>query len=266
MHFLERTIRGISQWSGNLLTTVGVFLAAGLLAAILAGALFAVLTQGVLSGATAAADEAVVEWFLGLANPVFDATALIGAALGSSVALWLVLGVGSFFLWRSRHHYSTAVLWTALVGGYVLNRVLKAIFDRPRPSLVTGDLEILGHTFAFPTSPSFPSGHAVTAVVVFGTIAYLVARLEPTVRMRRWTLGAAAGIILLIGITRVYLGVHYPSDVLAGYLSGFIWATSCALSIELLRRLSGRARGNVVEADLESGVRPLKETLHRDEP
>jgi membrane-associated phospholipid phosphatase len=256
---LARIVRWIGERAASLYTAVGAFLVVGLGAAVLTAVLFVFLARGVVGGVGRAADEAVVAWFLGLSNPFFDALALLGAALGSSVALWIVLGIGSAVFWRTRHHYSAAMLWVALVGGYALNRLLKAFFGRPRPRLQAGDLDLLGWTFAFPTSPSFPSGHAVTSVVVFGTLAYLVSRLEPTVRMRRWTLAGAAFLILLIGLSRVYLGVHYPSDVLAGYFAGFVWATACALSIEVVRRLRGRLRGDVEEADLDTGIRPLGE-------
>jgi undecaprenyl-diphosphatase len=144
-------------------------------------------------------------------------------------------------LWRRGRRASVAVLWASLVGGFVLNRLLKAAFDRPRPALRGETVDLFGWSFAFPTSPSFPSGHAITAVVVYGTLAYLVARLEPTPRLRRWTLGGAVALVLLIGLSRVYLGVHYPTDVLAGYLAGFVWVAVCALSVETVQRRRARA-------------------------
>jgi undecaprenyl-diphosphatase len=223
------------------LAALGSLLAVGLAAAVVAAVAFGLLARGVAGGATQEVDEAVVRWFLELSNPVFDVLALLGAALGSAIALWIVLIAGTVVFWRKRRLASVVVLWASLVGGYVLNPVLKAFFARPRPSLRAGDLELLGWTFAFPTSPSFPSGHAVTSVVVFGTLAYLVLRLEPTRRMRRWTLAGAVGLIVLIGTTRVYLGVHYPSDVLAGVLAGFVWTAASALSVEAMGR-SARLR------------------------
>ena len=90
----------------------------------------------------------------------------------------------------------------------------------------------------------------------------LVLRLQPSVRQRRWTLALAGALILLIGLSRIYLGVHYPSDVLAGYLAGFVWASFAALSFEVVRYFAGRRPGVwAQEKDLEKGLRPLRETL-----
>ncbi|MEW5930502.1 MAG: phosphatase PAP2 family protein, partial [Gemmatimonadota bacterium] len=177
-------------------------------------------------------------------------------------AVWVVLAAGTAFLWRSRHRWSLLLLWISLLGARLLSRLLKAVFDRPRPALVDGDLEVLGLRFSFPESASFPSGHAVTSAVVYGTLAYLVVRLEPTRRMRRATLAAAAVLILGIGFSRLYLAVHYPSDVVAGYLAGFAWATWCALGIEALRYFAGgRPEVRRAEADLERGIAPIREAL-----
>lgn len=257
---------GLIRWAGShargLYAAVGLFLLVGLGVAALAVGLFALLAQGVVGGAVQAFDQAAVDWARSLDAPWLDWLALLGAALGSGVATWIVLGVGSVALWVTRHHLSVLLLWIALLGGRLLSAELKALFDRPRPAPVAWDLELFGTPIGFPASPSFPSGHAVTSVIVFGTLAYLVVRLEPTVAMRRWTLGAAAALILLIGLSRVYLGVHYPSDVLAGYLAGFVWATFAAFSIEVVRYFVERepaAAGQ--ERDLEKGLRPVREAV-----
>src|SRR6185503_1141631 len=107
-----------------------------------------------------------------------------------------------------RHRYSAALLVIATFGGILLNNLLKVGFDRPRPHVFEWGSHAL--------SSSFPSGHAMSAAVVYGTVAYLAARLQK----KRWhqvvTMMVALGIILSIAATRLYLGVHYPSDVIAG--------------------------------------------------
>lgn len=257
---------GSARWAVShahgLYTALGVFLLLGIAAASLAAGGFALLAQGVVGGATHAFDQAVVAWARSHASPFLDALAIVGAALGSGTATWIVLGAGSVGLWITRHHYSVLLLWIALVGGRWLSFALKELFDRPRPAPVAWDLQVFGRPVDFPASPSFPSGHAVTSVIVFGTLAYLVVRLEPTVRMRRLTLTAAALLIFLIGLSRIYLGVHYPSDVLAGFLAGFVWASFAAFSIEVVRYAAGR-RPEVAreERDLEKGFRPVREAL-----
>lgn len=244
----------------------GVFLAVGLGLAVLATGLFGLIAEWMVGGATQAFDLAVVEWVRARQAPWLDWLALAGAALGSGLATWIVLGVGSLVLWFTRHHISVLLLWIALLGGRLLSAELKAIFDRPRPEPLSWDLAIFGSPIDFPASPSFPSGHAVTSVILFGTLAYLVVRLEPTVALRRLTLVVAALLILLIGLSRVYLGVHYPSDVLAGYLAGFVWATFAAFATELMRYLVYR-KPEVVreEKDLEKGMRPVREAVQGED-
>jgi undecaprenyl-diphosphatase len=246
---------------------LGLFLGVGLAVSAAALALFAWISRAVLGAAAREADAAVVEFMRANQAPVWDGLALAGAALGSGVAMWVVLIIGTVLLWRSRHHYSVLLLWVALLGGRVLNHQLKVTFGRERPSPDGWDLELLGNPIAFPTSFSFPSGHATTALVVYGTIAYLVARLEPTRRQRRWTLGGAATLILFIGWSRIYLGVHYLSDVIAGYLSGLAWVTLVAMAIEVIRHFA-TFRPDVAEEekDIEKGAEPVREALQQDEP
>lgn len=246
-------------------SAVGIFLVAGLATAVAALGLFALLANAVAAGATQRLDGIVVAALRESASPVWDVLALAGAALGSGAAMWVVLVVGTVFLWRSRHHYSALLLWVALLGGRVLNHELKVAFRRPRPEPRDWSLEVLGRPVDFPLSFSFPSGHATTAMVLYGTLAYLVARLEPTPGQRRATFGAAAFLILLIGWSRIYLGVHYPSDVLAGYLSGLAWATFAALGIEAVRYFAARKPEiQAEERDLEKGLEPLREAAHAE--
>ena len=260
MDAVYRMIRWIGGHVRGFYAAVGLFLIVGLGLAAAAVALFALLAEGLSGGAALAVDEAVVEWARGRTSRWLDWLAFAGAALGSGVATWIVLGVGSAFLWVTRHHISVLLLWVSLLGGRLLSEELKALFDRPRPRPLNWDLELFGRPVVFPASPSFPSGHAVTSIVVFGTLAYLIIRLEPTVRMRRWTLALTGGIILLIGLSRIYLGVHYPSDVLAGYLAGFVWATFSVFSIEVIRYFRDRAPEVIPEEkDLEKGLQPIRE-------
>ncbi|HEX2190021.1 MAG TPA: phosphatase PAP2 family protein [Longimicrobiaceae bacterium] len=262
MDAVYATLRWIRGHVRGFYAAVGLFLVAGLALSAAAIGLFALLATRMAGGATQRFDEAVVRGLQGWKAPWLDALALMGAALGSGAAAWVVIGAGTLYFWRSRHPYSLALLWISLLGGRVLNRLLKEAFGRPRPALVEGDLVLLGYEVGFPTSGSFPSGHALTSVVIYGTLAYLVARLEPTPRMRRWTLAGAAVLVLGIGFSRLYLAVHYPSDVLAGYLAGFVWATTCALGVEAVRYFSDRKpEAREAEADLERGIRPLREAV-----
>jgi undecaprenyl-diphosphatase len=102
----------------------------------------------------------------------------------------------------------------------LLSNALKSIFDRPRPDLVPHAVEV--------SSASFPSGHAMLSAVAYLTLGALVAEVLPQQRFRVYLLLWAVFLTLLVGTTRVYLGVHWPTDVLAGWCVGAAWALTCA--------------------------------------
>jgi undecaprenyl-diphosphatase len=242
---------GVLRWIGRHVrgfhAAVGTFLVAGLVLSLALLFAFVELAEWVMEGKTRAFDEAVLLWMHRHATPRLTVGALEVTALGASLVVWMVVTVASIFLWMSRHRYSVALLWVAVLGAGVINHVLKSLFDRPRPDLFPWRAPYAGHA-------SFPSGHSMTAMVAYATLAYLVARLEPTPTLRRLTLGVTAVVILLIGLSRMYLGVHYPTDVVAGYITGLVWATFCALGIEAVRYFRGR-RPEVEseEKDLDAG-------------
>ena len=169
-----------------------------------------------------------------------------------AVGVFLIIGlvvvlIASVFLWSSRHHYSAALLWVSMLGAGFVNAALKVSFNRPRPDVFPWRTQHVGLA-------SFPSGHAMTSIVVYGTLAFLIARLAPTRFLRRLTWTLAILVILLIGWSRLYLGVHYPSDVLAGFVMGTAWAVICGLGIEAVRYFRSRRPMVVVEEkDLETG-------------
>lgn len=234
---LRRILFEILRWIGRHVrgfhAAVGTFLAAGLAVALLLLLAFAKLADWVAEGKTQTFDEAVLLWIDGHASPALTVAALEVTALGATLVVFMLAAIASAFLWVTRHRYSVLLLGVAVLGTGALNTVLKALFDRPRPDLFPWRAPYAGHS-------SFPSGHAMTATVVYATLAYLVARLEPNPVLRRLTLGGAALVILLIGLSRMYLGVHYPTDVVAGFLAGLVWATFCALGMEAVRYFRSR--------------------------
>jgi undecaprenyl-diphosphatase len=108
------------------------------------------------------------------------------------------------------------VMSVAIAGGMLLSPVLKLGFDRPRPDLVPHEVLVY--------SASFPSGHALQAAVVYLTLGALLARVQPHRRLKGYVLMVSVVLMLLVGSTRVYLGVHWPTDVLAGWAAGAAWA------------------------------------------
>jgi undecaprenyl-diphosphatase len=232
-HAFYEVLRWIGRRVQGFHSAVGLFLSLAFVFALLAAGAFAGLAEGVMEGETQQFDDAVLLWLSRYHSETMDIAALEITALGSGTVVWMTVLLASAFLWVSKHRYSVLLLWVAVIGGAVLNLVLKAAFDRPRPELFDWRTPYAGQS-------SFPSGHAMTAVVVYWTLAYLISRFEPTRLLQLLTWAFAAVVILLIGLSRLYLGVHYPSDVLAGFVIGFAWASMCALGIETVRYFRGR--------------------------
>lgn len=147
-------------------------------------------------------------------------------ALGSPVVLTLVVFGAWGFLMMARHH---AMAWLALAsagGGMLVSRSLKVLFSRARPD------EALHATVA--SGYSFPSGHAMMSAVVFLTLAVLAARLTPHTVLRVYAVLVAGLMTALVGLSRIYLGVHWASDVAAGWTAGAAWALMCWLVADRL--------------------------------
>lgn len=215
---------------------------------ILLGAIwgFAEMSDEVLEGSTQALDEAVLTFVEGHRSELLDHVALEITALGNFATLAVLVLAVSVFLWQTRHKISVVILGAAMAGGALLNNVLKDIFDRPRPSVVEAGTEVM--------TQSFPSGHAMGAFIAYAGVAYLGGRLEPTRTLRWLTWTFAAVLILAVGASRIYLGVHYPSDVLAGYLAGLAWLAFLMSGISAVRYFARREPAEAAkhEQDLES--------------
>jgi undecaprenyl-diphosphatase len=225
---------------------VGALLVAALAIIVICVGFFAMLADEVMEGGTKKVDEAVLLWINHRATPPLTGLALDFTSLGSGVVVWLVVIVASVFLWSSRHRWSVGLLWVSILGSGLINTVMKMLFHRTRPHLFPWRTPYAGLS-------SFPSGHSMTAMVCYATLAYLVARLAPTAFLRRFTIGVAALLILLIGLSRMYLGVHYPTDVAAGFAMGLAWASFCALGLEALRYFRHRnPEVAVQEKDLDA--------------
>jgi undecaprenyl-diphosphatase len=139
--------------------------------------------------------------------------------LGSMVVLSTFTLLVTGFLALSRRFGAALFLITAALGSQVLNAVLKAAYGRERPDPTFRWIEI--------DSLSFPSGHATASAVVYLTIAVLLSRISEKREHRAYVFAAALFLSFLVGLSRVYLGVHYPTDVLAGWALGVIWAELC---------------------------------------
>ena len=150
-------------------------------------------------------------------------------SLGGAAVLTLMTAIVVGFLIVDKKRSAALFVLASVAGGTVLSTILKLAFARPRPDVVP-------HLVAV-SSASFPSGHAMLSAVVYLTLGALLSRVEGPLRLKVYILSVAIVLTLLIGISRIYLGVHWPTDVLAGWCAGAAWATLCwRIALTLQRR------------------------------
>jgi undecaprenyl-diphosphatase len=209
----------------------------GLAACVLLFA-FVALAGEVTEGDTQAFDTRILQ---ALRDPA-DPSAPIGppwmenvlldlTALGGSTVLVLVgVAVVGFLLLQTRYRSALFVAVTG-VSGELLNQAMKYAFNRPRPSIVP-HLRVVFST-------SFPSGHAMESAIVYLTLGAILMRAADNRVTKLYILGIAMLLTALVGISRVYLGVHYPTDVIGGWIIGFVWASICWLVAQQFESSTG---------------------------
>lgn len=197
---------------------------------LIGGALWAFIEilDEVVEGETRSIDEAILLGFRVPGNPAdpigepwFEEAMRDITALGSAPTLVIAVLAVVGFLMLSKAWRPAIFTLVASGGGLIVSSLLKYTVDRPRPDLVPHGNLIY--------TTSFPSGHSMMSAVVYLTLAALVARLIERRRLKGYALGVAMILTLLIGVSRIYLGVHWPSDVLAGWVAGAAWALGCWL-------------------------------------
>jgi undecaprenyl-diphosphatase len=207
----------------------------GLLLVIMCSWAFISLSADVMQGQTQSFDERILLALRTEGDPTDpigskawedigrDITALGGYAF----LILLMIGV-SGYLFLARKREMGWFLIAAVVSGFIMTMTLKSVFQRPRPDIVT-------HISHVSTS-SFPSGHSMMSMVVFLTMGALLARISTRRRLKIYCMTVAVVLSLLVGCSRVYVGVHYPTDVLAGWSAGVVWATLACLIASWLER------------------------------
>jgi undecaprenyl-diphosphatase len=148
-------------------------------------------------------------------------------SLGSPAVLTLITIAAVSYLWIDGKRATALFAALSIVGGAIVVSLLKFGFARPRPELVSHLVNV--------NSFSFPSGHAAMAAVTYLTLGALLARVQKRPLMKLYVLAVASILVLLVGFTRVYLGVHWPTDVLAGWCIGTAWAIGCWLAATWLQ-------------------------------
>jgi undecaprenyl-diphosphatase len=212
---------------------------------VLAGGamMFLELSDDVAEGDTTAFDLAVLK---ALRLPG-DPNSLIGpewlhvaaadvTALGSVTVLTLIVALAVGLMLCLKRWSEALVVLIGAGGGVMISQGLKHLFGRERPELVYRAVEA--------ANPSFPSGHAMLSAVVFLTLGALTARFAPRKRVKALALGAAVVLSVLVGLSRIYLGVHWTSDVLAGWSLGAAWAMACWMAAWAWERKMGKTLPN----------------------
>jgi len=230
--------RFVSDALGYLLADVfpslGLLLSLGLVAAACTLYLFAGLAEEVYEGDTRQFDESTLALVNGFASPSLTSFMRAVTYLGSVVFLTGAGACAVLVFVLARRRRAAVTLLVTMAGAALLNFTLKLVFGRERP-------EPFFDT-PLPESYSFPSGHALLSFCFYGVIAaMIIARIEGTWgRAAVWA--GAALLVTLIGLSRVYLGVHYPSDVAAGYAAAFVWVVIVASAD---RVMEARLRGKI---------------------
>jgi membrane-associated phospholipid phosphatase len=192
----------------------------------------AIVDEQILEGETRT-DERLAVWLHGRATePLTDVFRAV-TRLGNFITLFAVTLVAVVIFWRRRERIDAAFVALAALGAQVLSTGMKLGFRRDRP--------FFPDPLATESTFSFPSGHALVSLAVYGSIALVLARRLSSHTQRALLLGATALLVIAIGFSRLYLGVHFLSDVLAGYAAGAAWLAFLYVVLEVRARYASRA-------------------------
>lgn len=189
---------------------------------------FVKLTDIVMAGDTGGFDEAILLWFrnpLDLSDPAGPAWLEVVmrdmTALGGVLVLVMLVSFVAGYLYLRRHRLLALYVVISISAGTLVNTLLKEFIARPRPDIVPHATDA--------ALSSFPSGHTMMSTMVYLTLGTLLAMSSDEIRVKRYFLFWSVLPVFLVGISRLYLGVHWPTDIIAGWVAGGIWALLCLL-------------------------------------
>ncbi len=216
----------LNQYKSNQIIVMNLSL--GLFLAIFSGWMFGALAEDVLSrDSMTLYDAGISRWILNLAtedgSQFFYWITLLGSTWFIAIASLLM---SAWLVWR-KQWLQVATFILSVGGGVLLNILLKNFFLRPRPDFP--------NAFYHESGYSFPSGHAMVSILFYGMTAYLIASQIPSWRTKIRLGITALTLSLLIGFSRIFLGVHYLTDVLGGWAAGFVWVATCIIFMNVIR-------------------------------
>ncbi|MDK2836289.1 MAG: undecaprenyl-diphosphatase [Thermosediminibacterales bacterium] len=211
------------------LVKLGLPLTGGITVGLLLLLLFVKLAEDLLYQELGTFDAVVENFIRGFTSEGLTRVAIFVTNLGSAaVEISLLLVVGGFLYFRLKHIWEPVILTSSLAGGWILNEALKAIFHRSRPS-IQHLVEVGGY--------SFPSGHAMVSAAFYGMLGYLLwVNMRKNSKPAWYVVLSTFVLIFAIGLSRIYLGVHFASDVLAGFAAGGAWLIACIIALHCLTR------------------------------
>lgn len=193
--------------------------------------LFAELAEELLENELKIFDGAIISFFGLVENPALDAGFIFITELGSVWFLTILSVIVLLLLWfKAKDKWGILFFILAVGGGALLSVLLKNLYGRGRPS-INEEIDAIGF--------SFPSGHSMGSLIFYGFIAYFIMRSRLEKGLKVLSLVVLGALVVLIGTSRIYLGAHFPSDVIAGYAAGTIWLVLCLLALEWAQWQSG---------------------------
>jgi membrane-associated phospholipid phosphatase len=175
-------------------------------------------------------DQTIIDWIQSFVKPQLTSIMKIFTFLGSPLALFLLLIISASSMVWQKKRWEAFFLVIGIAGGGVFNLLLKWIFHRQRPTL---------HRLIEETGYSFPSGHSMGSFIFYGMLCMLLFMFLKSRTAKVIIIMSTVLIIVMIGLSRIYLGVHYPSDVLAGYAAGGVWLTICLIGLRIVLEIKG---------------------------
>ena len=212
--------RKVHHQLASLIATIGV---TGLLSCLLIIYVLAKLSDEVLEKEAFAFDKTILLWIHSFANPTLDRIMLFITGLGNPDTVVVIATISlSLLLWR-KYYQEAKVFAIDCLGGVALSYGLKLVFSKTRPDLWQSPIT--------ETSYSYPSGHALGSTILYGFLAYVLATRYPKFSRSIYT--SAGLLIFAIGLSRLYLGVHWATDIVGGYCIGFLWVMFCITMLRL---------------------------------